>query len=138
MDKKIRKRQNFFRDEYEKKFNGVKQNLKNQCFVQCSFCNCDINLESIRKAIIPFTSLFGKNENQFGTNEIQFGTNENQCGTNENQCGTNEIQYGRNEIQIDINETISCFLLAIFIFWHNLKKFSFLNSYNKHVYSFII
>ena len=53
---------------------------------------------------IPFTSLFGKNE-------IQFGTNEN--------------QFGRNEIQIDINETISCFLLAIFIFWHNLKKFSF-------------
>ena len=106
--------------------------------MHCSFCNCDINLEYIRKAIIPFTSLFGKNENQFGTNENQFGTNENQCGTNENQFGTNEIQFGRNEIQIDINETISCFLLAIFIFWHNFKKFSFLNSYNKHVYSFII
>ena len=60
---------------------------------------------------IPFTSLFGKNENQFGTNKIQFGTN--------------EIQFGTNEIQIDINETISSFLLAIFIFWHNLKKFSF-------------
>ena len=68
---------------------------------------------------IPFTSLFGKNKNQFGTNE-------NQCGTNEIQCGTNENQFGRNEIQIDINETISCFLLAIFIFWHNFKKFSFL------------
>ena len=103
---------------------------------------------------IPFTSLFGTNEiqfgtnenqcgtneNQCGTNENQCGTNENQCGTNENQCGTNEIQFGRNEIQIDINETIniSCFLLAIFIFWHNLKKFSFLNFYNMHLYSFII
>ena len=100
---------------------------------------------------IPFISLFGTNENQFGTNEIQFGTNESQFGTNENQCGTNEIQFGtneiqseiqidRNEIQIDINETISCFLLAIFIFWHNFKKFSFLNSYNirVYVYSFII
>ena len=65
---------------------------------------------------IPFTSLFGKNKNQFGTNE-------NQCGTNEIQFGTNENQFGRNEIQIDINKTISCFLLAIFIFWHNLKKF---------------
>ena len=73
---------------------------------------------------IPFTNLFGTNENQFGKNENQFGTNENQCG--------------RNEIQIDINESISCFLLAIFIFWHNFKKFSFLNSYNIHVYSFII
>ena len=87
---------------------------------------------------IPFTSLFGKNENQFGINKIQFGTNENQFGTNEIQFGTNENQFGRNEIQIDINETISCFLLAIFIFWHNLKKFSFLNSYNMHVYSFNI
>ena len=101
---------------------------------------------------IPFTSLFGRNkiqfgrnENQFGTNEIQFGRNEIQFGTNENQCrtneiqfGTNENQFGRNEIQIDINETIFCFLLAIFIFWHNFKKRSFLNSYNIHVYSFII
>ena len=93
---------------------------------------------------IPFTSLFGKNENQFGRNEIQFGRNENQFGTNENQCDTNEIQFGtnenqfgRNEIQIDINKTISCFLLAIFIFWHNLKNYFFLNSYNIHVYSFI-
>ena len=65
---------------------------------------------------IPFTSLFGKNE-------IQFSTNENQFGTNEIQFGTNENQFGRNEIQIDINKTISCFLLAIFIFLHNLKKF---------------
>ena len=94
-----------------------------------------------------YTSLFGKNENQFGrneiqfgtneiqfgTNEIQFGTNENQCGTNEIQFGTNENQFGTNEIQIDINETISCFLLTIFIFWHNFKKFSFLNSYNTYI-----
>ena len=90
---------------------------------------------------IPFTSLFGRNEIQFGTIENQFGTNEIQFGTNENQfwqCSTNKIQFGRNEIQIDIHETISCFLLAIFIFWHNLKKFSFLDSYNMHVYSFIM
>ena len=92
-----------------------------------------------KKNSIPFTSLFGKNENQFGRNENQFGTNENQFGTNENQYGTNENQYGTNEnqfgtnenqfgtnkIQIDISETISCFLLAIFIFWHNLKIFFF-------------
>ena len=28
---------------------------------------------------------------------------------------------------------ISCFLLAIFIFWHDFKKFSFLNSYNTYI-----
>ena len=95
------------------------------------FCNVkhkmlfDLETENYINTI-PFTSLFGTNENQFGTNEIQFGTNEN--------------QFGRNEIQIDINETtcISYFLLPIFIFWHNFEKFSFLNSYNMHVYSFII
>ena len=32
MDKKIRKSQTFFRDEYEKEFNGVKQSRKNQRF----------------------------------------------------------------------------------------------------------
>ena len=85
----------------------------------------------ISENTIPFASLFGRNENQFGRNENQFGRNEIQFGPNENQ-------FGRNEIQIDINKTISCFLLAIFIFWHNFKKFSFLNSYNIHVYSFII
>ena len=31
---------------------------------------------SSHKETIPFTSLFGKNENQFGTNEIQIDINE--------------------------------------------------------------
>ena len=74
---------------------------------------------------IPFTSLFGKNENQFGTNEIQCGTNKIQFDTNENQCGTNEIQFGRNEIQFDINKTYILFLTCYFHIWHNFKKFSF-------------
>ena len=43
---------NFYRDEYEKEFNSVKRSLKGQCFALCSFCKCDINLESIGKAAI--------------------------------------------------------------------------------------
>ena len=50
---------NFYRDEYEKEFNSVKRSLKGQCFVLCSFCKCDINLESIGKAAI-----FAHNETQ--------------------------------------------------------------------------
>ena len=46
------KRKNFYRDEYEKEFNSVKRSLKGQCFAHCSFCKCDINLESIGKAAI--------------------------------------------------------------------------------------
>ena len=98
----------------------------------------DGQIRAVNGPTILFTSLFDKNENQFGINENQCGTNENQCGTNEIQFGTIKNQFGRNEIQIDINETISCFLLAIFIFWHNFKKISFLNSYNMRVYNFII
>ena len=41
------KRKNFYRDEYEKEFNCVKRSLKGQGFAHCSFCKCDINLESI-------------------------------------------------------------------------------------------
>ena len=41
-----------------------------------NFFGCElINLPTILNTI-PFTSLFGKNENQFGRNEIQFGRNE--------------------------------------------------------------
>ena len=43
---------NFYRDEYGKEFNSVKRSLKGQCFALCSFCKCDINLESIGKAAI--------------------------------------------------------------------------------------
>ena len=46
------KRKNFYRDEYEKEFNSIKQSLKGQCFTHCSFCKCYINLESIGKAAI--------------------------------------------------------------------------------------
>ena len=45
-------RKNFYRDEYEKEFNSVKRSYKGQCFALCSFCKCDINLESIGKAAI--------------------------------------------------------------------------------------
>ena len=49
------KRKNFYRDEYEKEFNSVKRSLKGQCFALCSFCKCDINLESIGKTSFLLT-----------------------------------------------------------------------------------
>ena len=49
-----------------------------------------------------------------------------------------KFNLAQMKFKLTFNETISCFLFAIFIFWHNFKKFSFLNSYNMHVYSFII
>ena len=46
------KRKNLCRDDYEKEFSSIKQSLKGARFAYCSFCNCDINLESIVKAAI--------------------------------------------------------------------------------------
>jgi len=46
------KRENVFRDEYEREFNGVNGSLKGECFAHCNVCNCDINLEAIGKAAI--------------------------------------------------------------------------------------
>ena len=46
------KRKNFCRDDYEKEFSSIKRSLKGVHFANCSFCNCDINLESIGKAAI--------------------------------------------------------------------------------------
>ena len=63
MDERIRKRQIFFRDEYEKEFSGVKQSLKAQCFAHCSFCNCDINLEAVEKAAVSAHRATQKHKN---------------------------------------------------------------------------
>ena len=57
------KRKNFYRDEYEKEFNSVKRSLKGQCFAHCSFCKCDINLESIGKAAISAHNETQKHKN---------------------------------------------------------------------------
>ena len=48
------KRKNFYRDDYEKEFSSIKRSLKGikRSFAYCSFCNCDINLDSIGKAAI--------------------------------------------------------------------------------------
>ena len=57
------KRKNSYRDEYEKEFNNVKRSLKGQCFAQCSFCKCDINLEAIGKAAISAYNATQKHKN---------------------------------------------------------------------------
>ena len=93
------------------------QRLANQCFVSGRHfphaqvgTSRDINASSLTvehasssSTCIPFTSLFGRNENQVGTNE--------------NQCG-------RNEIQFDINPLYPKFLiLRISLkFFHSLLK----------------
>ena len=57
------KRKNSYRDEYEKEFNSVKRNLMSQCFADCSFCKCDINLEAIGKAAIAAHNATQKHKN---------------------------------------------------------------------------
>ena len=49
---KLSKRKNCYPDEYEKEFHNVNKSLKGQCFANCSFCKCDINLEAMGKAAI--------------------------------------------------------------------------------------
>ena len=43
-----------------------------------------------------------------------------------------QIKFNLEEMKFNLTlmKLISYFLLAIFIFWHNFKKFSFFNSYN--------
>ena len=43
-----------------------------------------------------------------------------------------KINLAKMKFNLTLMKLISCFLLVIFIFWHNLKKLSFLNSYNIH------
>ena len=107
-------------------------------FINESFVYCNYHKKNFFNTI-PFTSLFGKNGNQFGRNKIQFGTNDIQFDTNKNQFGINDIQFGRNKNQFKrIMKLISCFLLAFFTFWHNFKKFSFLNSCNIYIYIILL
>ena len=57
------KRKNSYRDEYEKEFINVQRSLKSQCFAHCSFCKCDINLETIGKAAISAHNATQKHKN---------------------------------------------------------------------------
>ena len=41
-----------------------------------------------------------------------------------------KINLAEIKFNLTLMKLISYFLLAIFIFWHNFKKFSFFNSYN--------
>ena len=41
-----------------------------------------------------------------------------------------KINLAEMKINLTLIKLISYFLLAIFIIWHNFKKFSFLTSYN--------
>ena len=46
-----------------------------------------------------------------------------------------KINLEEMKFNLTLMKLISCFLLAIFIFWHNFKKISFLNSY---IYSLLV
>ena len=41
-----------------------------------------------------------------------------------------KINLAEMKFNLTLMKLISYFLLAVFVFWHNFKKFSFFNSYN--------
>ena len=52
LDKKMSKRQNSFRDDFQKEFKNIKRSLKGVHFAHCNVCDCEIKLEAIGKTAI--------------------------------------------------------------------------------------
>ena len=74
---------------------------------------------------------------KFNLAQMNFNLAEMKINLAQMKINVAQMKFNLAELKFNLKliKLISYFLLAIFIFWYNFKKFSFLTSYN--IYNFI-